>query len=208
MDAINIILEFESPDRDLINQDIYNEERGCVDFGILIPCPAELETLIAGSSEDDAIRLLKKHGKEFNVESATLKEDIKGFIKQCGKDQYFLSDERLTEETLESIKNCIIAYQKYGYENWLAFKRDKWGVSQNAFVYANGKKKRTSTGGFYFVTGWCIPKKWLLALSEKWKDVNFKVYGRMEFANRQGNVTEYNFLNGKCKMIGDVKRKF
>jgi hypothetical protein len=208
MDAINIILEFESPDRDLINQDIYSEERGCVDFSILIPYPIELDTLISGSSEDTAIKLVKEHCKEFNIESLTLLEDIKQFIKKYAEHEYFLSDERLTEETLESIKNSIIAYQKYGYANWRDFKIDKWSVSQNAFVYANGKKKRTSTGGFYFVTGWVIPKKWLLALSEKWKDVNFKVYGRMEFANRQGNVTEYNFLNGKCKMIGDVKRKF
>lgn len=79
MDAINIILEFDSPDRELINQDIYSEERGCVDFNILIPCPQELNSLISGSSEDAAIKLVKRHAKRFDLETPTLKKDVEAF---------------------------------------------------------------------------------------------------------------------------------
>lgn len=208
MDAINIILEFDSPDRELINQDIYSEERGCVDFNILIPCPQELNSLISGSSEDAAIKLVKRHAKRFELESPTLKKDVEAFLKNYGRNDYFLSDERLTEKTLESIKNSIIAYQKYGYANWKDFSNEKWGVSRNAFEYANGKKKRTGNGGFYFVTGWCIPTKWLLALSEKWRGVTFEVYCRMEFSERNGYVTQYNFLNGEYQKLPDIKKKF
>lgn len=208
MDAINVILEFNSPDRDLINQDIYSEERGCVDFNILIPRPPELDTLISSSSEDAAIRFVKKYGKVFNTDSETIKEDIKNYFKKYASDEYFLSEERLNEDKLESVKNCIIAYQKYGFGNWLEFNSEKWGVSKNAFLYANGRKKRTSNGGFYFVTGWCIPTKWLLALSEKWRGVTFSVYSRMENVGRKGNVTQYDFLNGEYKRMPDTQRKF
>lgn len=126
MDAINVILEFNSPDRDLINQDIYSDERGCVDFNVLLPRPPELDTLISSSSEDAAIRFVKKYGKVFNTDSETIKEDIKNYFKKYASDEYFLSEERLTEKTLESIKNCIITYQKYGYGNWMDFNNEKW----------------------------------------------------------------------------------
>ena len=208
MDAINVILEFNSPDRDLINQDIYSDERGCVDFNVLLPRPPELDTLISSSSEDAAIRFVKKYGKVFNTDSETIKEDIKNYFKKYASDEYFLSEEMLTEEKLESIKNCIITYQKYGYGNWMDFNNEKWGVSRNAFLYANGRKKRTSNGGFYFVTGWSIPTKWLLALSEKWKGVTFSVYSRMEFVGRKGYVNQYDFLNGEYKRMPDIQRKF
>lgn len=208
MDAVQIILEFESPDRLLIEQDIYSEERSCVDFNLLIPCPEELLSMISGSCESDMKKLMEKHNKKFDLEDPSFKENVRNFITKNKRDTIFLSDEnRLTEETLESLYASIKAYQKYGYFNWYDFNCDKWGVSRNAFIYSENKK-RTKDNGFYFACGWSIPTKWLLALSDKWRGVTFKVYCRMEYSKREGYVSVYHFENGDYKVLEDIKRKF
>lgn len=208
MDGVGVILEFESDKRSEIEKDIYSEERGFVDFNILLPCPQELEEQVSGSPEDAGVKLVKKHKKMFDVNSPSVRDDIRTFIELNKKDEHFLTREQFDAKDMESVINSIIAYQKYGYGNWLEFKRDKWGVSQNAFVYEG--KKRSKAKGFYFVTGWNIPTGWLQVLSAKWPDVEFKVYSKalMEEESRDGYVNLYIFKGGDYRRTGDVKRKF
>jgi len=208
MDGVAIILEFESDKRSEIEKDIYSEERGFVDFNILQPCPQELEEQVAGSPEDAGVRLVKDHEKNFDLNSPTIRDEIREFIELNKKEEYFLRREQFDEKDMESVINSVIAYQKYGYGNWLEFKRDKWGVSQNAFAYEG--KKRSKAKGFYFVTGWNIPTGWLQVLSAKWPDVEFKVYSKalMEEESRDGYVNLYLFKDGDYRRASDVKRKF
>lgn len=208
MDAINIILEFESDKREEIEKDIYSPEREFVDFNILVPCPQELEEQVSGSPERAGVDLVKKYNKTFDLTSSAIRDDVRAFLDEYKKEEHFLTRDVFVEnpENMESVINSVIAYQKYGYANWYEFRYDKWGVSQNAFQY--GKKRRTQSGGFYFVTGGSIPVKWLLALSKKWPDVLFKVYSRMEFMNRGGFVTVYQFKNEEYRRVKDEQRKF
>lgn len=208
MDAINIILEFESDKKEEIEKDIYSPEREFVDFNILLPCPKELEEQAAGSPERAGVDLVKKYNRIFDLTSSTVRDDVRAFLEEYKKEEHFLTRDVFTQnpEGMESVINSIIAYQKYGYANWLEFKRDNWGVSQNAFHF--GKKRRTNSGGFYFVTGGRLPIEWLLVLSKKWPDVLFKIYSRMEYTNRGGVVNEYHFQNNNYKRMPDVKRKF
>lgn len=208
MDAINIILEFDSDKRDEIEKDIYSPERDFVDFNILIPCPQELEEQVVGSSQSSAVNLVKKYNKKFELESPTVRNDIITFLEKHKEEEYFLIRDVFIENSkdVESVINSVIAYQKYGFANWYEFNYDKWGVSQNAFHF--GKKRRTNSGGFYFVTGGGIPVKWLLALSKKWPDVVFKVYSRMEFLDRGGFVSVYHFKNNEYIRVPDEKRNF
>lgn len=208
MDAINIILEFESDKREEIEKDIYSPEREFVDFNILAPCPQELEEQVSGSPERAGVDLVKKYNKTFDLTSSTIRDDVRAFLDEYKKEEHFLTRDVFVEnpENMESVINSVIAYQKYGYANWYEFRYDKWGVSQNAFQY--GKKRRTPSGGFYFVTSGSIPVKWLLALSKKWPDVLFKVYSRMEFMNRGGFVTVYHLKNEEYRRVKDEQRKF
>lgn len=208
MDGLAIILEFDSDKRLEIEKDIYSEKRGFVDFNILLPCPQELEEQISGSPEDAGVRLVKNHEKSFDLNSPTIRDEIRDFVDQNKREEYFLTREQFDAKDMESVINSVIAYQKYGYGNWLEFKRDKWGVSQNAFAYEG--KKRSKAKGFYFVTGWSIPTGWLQVLSAKWPDVEFKVYAKalMEEKSRDGYVNLYLFKGGKYRRASDVKRKF
>ena len=208
MDAINIILEFESGKREEIEKDIYSPERECVDFNILLPCPKELIEQVSGLAENAGVDLVKKYNITFDLTSSTVRDDVRAFLNKYKKEEYFLKGDVFVKnpESMESVINSIIAYQKYGYANWYDFNYDKWGVSKNAFHF--GKKKRTNSGGFYFVTGGGIPSKWLLALSEKWPDVVFKVYSRMEFLDRGGFVSVYHFKNNEYIRVPDEKRNF
>lgn len=208
MDAINIILEFESNKRKEIEKDIYSPEREFVDFNILIPCPKELEEQNSGSPEGAGVDLVKKYNKTFDLTSSTVRDDVRAFLDEYKKEEHFLTREVFVEDpkNMESVINSVIAYQKYGYANWYDFNYDKWGVSRNAFYF--GKKRRTSSGGFYFSTGGSIPVKWLLALSKKWPDVVFKVYSRMEFLDRGGFVSVYHFQNNEYTRVPDEKRNF
>lgn len=206
MDAINIILEFESENREEIEKDIYSPEREFVDFNILIPCPQELEEQVSGSPENASIDLVKKYKPKFDLNSINIRQDIKDFIEKYKEEEYFLIRDNFTEKDLESVVNSIIAYEKYGYANWMRFKKDKWGVGYNAFYY--GKKRRTKSGGFYFVCSGRIPVEWLLALSKKWPDVLFKIFSRMEYSERKGFVNEYHFKNNDYIRMPDVKRSF
>lgn len=208
MDGVGIILEFDSDKRSEIEKDIYSKERDFVDFNILLPCPQELEEQISGSPEDAGVRLIKNHEKSFDLNSPTIRDEIRDFVDQNKREEYFLTREQFDAKDMESVINSVIAYQKYGYANWLEFKRDKWGVSQNAFAYEG--KKRSKAKGFYFVTGWSIPTGWLQVLSAKWPDVEFKVYAKalMEEESRGGYVNLYLFKNGAYRRASDVKRKF
>lgn len=208
MDAINIILEFDSDKRDEIEKDIYSPERDFVDFNILIPCPQELEEQVVGSSQSSAVNLVKKYNKKFELESPTVRNDIITFLEKHKEEEYFLIRDVFIENSkdVESVINSVIAYQKYGYANWYQFKCHEWGVKWNALFY--GKKRRTKSGGFYFVTGGRLPIEWLLVLSKKWPDVLFKVYSRMEFLDRSGFVSVYHFQNNEYARVPDEKRNF
>lgn len=208
MDAINIILEFDSDKREEIEKDIYSPEREFVDFNILLPCPQELLEQVSGSPENAGVDLVKKYNMTFDMTSSTVRDDIRAFLDEYKKEEHFLTRDVFVEDpqNMESVINSVIAYQKYGFANWYEFNYDKWGVSQNAFHF--GKKRRTNSGGFYFVTGGGIPVKWLLALSKKWPDVVFKVYSRMEFLDRGGFVSVYHFKNNEYIRVPDEKRNF
>lgn len=208
MDAVNIILEFESDKRNEIEKDIYSPEREFVDFNILIPCPQELEEQVAGSAESAGVDLVKKYNKTFDITRSTIRDDIRAFLDKYKKEEYFLTRDVFVEDpqNMESVINSIIAYQKYGYANWYQFKCNEWGVKWNALHY--GKKRRTKSGGFYFSTANALPVNWLLVLSKKWPDVLFKVYCYNEYFKNEGFVELYHFLNNDYEQVSDVKRKF
>lgn len=208
MDAINIILEFESDKREEIEKDIYSPERDFVDFNILIPCPQELEEQVVGSSQSSAVNLVKKYNKKFELESPTVRNDIITFLEKHKEEEYFLIRDVFIENSkdVESVINSVIAYQKYGYANWYQFKCHEWGVKWNALFY--GKKRRTKSGGFYFSTANALPFNWLLVLSKKWPDVVFKVYCHNKCFKNNGFVEQYHFFNNNYEQVFDVKRKF
>lgn len=208
MYSIAIILEFESDKKAEIEKDIYSEERGFVDFNVLLPCPQELETQVAGSTEEAGVRVVKNHGQTFDINSATVRDEIRAFIELHREEEVFLRDTYCNEKNMESLIDSVIAYQKYGYGNWMDFKIRNWGVSQNAFVYEG--KQRSKAGGFYFVASGSIPVLWLKTLSAKWPDVEFKVYATalMDDVSRGGYVKLYIFKDGDYSCAGSVKRKF
>lgn len=205
MDGVTIVLEFESSNKEEIIKDIYNPERKAVDFNLLLPCPEELETTNAGSPESDIVKLMKKKKKIFDLNSNSLKKDIQDFINSYREDHGFLDEKRIgNKEDFNSVVNTIKCYQKYGFGTWMDFKYHMWGVIHNAFVF--GKKVRTKSGGFYFVTSNGIPKLWLTALSNKWRGVEFIVYSKGE-ANKEGLVNIHTFLNGEYSYRGQVKKR-
>ena len=69
MDAITIVLEFDSSEKINIDKDIWSNTRNFIDFNILIPCPEELESQISGSTEDAAVKIVKNNGKNMNTNS-------------------------------------------------------------------------------------------------------------------------------------------
>lgn len=209
MDAITIVLEFDSSEKINIDKDIWSNTRNFIDFNILIPCPEELESQISGSTEDAAVKIVKNNGIFFNLEDKNVRENIKKFIEEH-KDEDFFLERDLSDsnpQNMESVINSVIAYQKYGYGNWYQFKLHKWGVPHNAFEF--GRKRRTKNGGFYFVCGG-IPNKWLEILSKKWPDVSFKMFYRMQFDHikRNGNVFVLTYKNGKQISRKQIERFF
>jgi hypothetical protein len=209
MDAITIALEFDSQNRKNIEKDIWSNDRNFVDFNILCKCPTELEYKVSGSSENAAVEIVKKHCKIFELETKNVREDIRTFIEEHKEEDFFLERELFNSDpqNMESVINSVIAYQKYGYGNWYQFKLYKWGVPHNAFEF--GRKRRTKNGGFYFVCGG-IPNKWLEVLSEKWPEVSFKIFYRMQFDNikRNGKVFVLTYKNGKQISKKQVERSF
>lgn len=204
MDGVTIALEFESSNKEEIIKDIYNPERKAVDFNLLLPCPEELENTNAGSSESDIVKLMKKKKKTFDLNSNNLEKDIQDFIDTYPEDHIFLKKDRIgNKENFDSLIKTIKCYQKYGFGTWIDFKYHMWGVSYNAFVF--GKKVRTKSGGFYFVTSYGIPKLWLTALSNKWRGVEFIVYSK-GVVNKEGLVNIHTFLNGEYNYKGQVKK--
>lgn len=204
MDGVTIALEFESINKEEIIKDIYNPEKKSVDFNLLLPCPEELESTNSGSPESDIVKLMKKKNKTFDLSNNSLAKDVQDFIDTYPQDHIFLTKERIgNKEDFDSVVNTIKCYQKYGFGTWIDFKYHVWGVSRNAFNF--GKKVRTKNGGFYFVTANGIPKLWLIALSNKWRGVEFIAYSK-GVANKEGLVNIHCFLNGEYTYKGQIKK--
>ncbi len=127
-------------------------EKGDVDFNILVPMPKELDIERSSKASEALSMYLNKHPEidptPFDQHNVTMKHPFEE-----------------TPEMLELGKRMVDNYRKYGYVDWYDWRYSHWGCKWNA------------SGTFYegntleFTTPWVTPYEFFSALAKALPDV-------------------------------------
>lgn len=163
-------------------------DKGNVDFNMLVPRPEELNDTIAGASVEDCIALvfLKTHTKKAYLEtpyynkgylgmksSMTKKEMEQKLRERIGDNPMMFdsewSNEKRPKHTPEEVGEYYLSLkEKYGYFNWYDWSYDNWGVKWNA-CESDVINEDDDDELLYlqFSTPWGYPDEWLKQLAKK-----------------------------------------
>ena len=159
-----------------------------LDFNKILPRPEDLN-ITSGSSTDNGLAILAY--KELG-DSRKLTEMLSW---HWPKSEGITDVDSLVENMLEkgradmdSARQALNNIINYGHADWYSWSIDKWGTKWNAYsTEDNGDE-------IVFQTAWSCPDGVLIALSQQYPDVEFKVrYADEDFG---ANVGEFTLLNG------------
>jgi len=139
-----------------IKQSIFTVKDGetIIDFGILIPCPEELENTESGYDEMKCQDYFDKSPDKL---------DYNDFMKELPEDKV------VTEDKFNLLKERFIKYKSV---DWYYWNNRNWGCKWNGsdlVVYPHN----SDTLGFQFMTPWNEPRKWLGILTDLFQDVDW-----------------------------------
>lgn len=165
----NMFIECKYPNK--LNKFILND-KGEIDFGILIPMP---ETLgVIGSLCSDIAKFLKDNKyKSFAYRANTFEEYIQAInsnlnlnVRAFNNQNEFMNNVK-DRNYSEIIENVYMTWNiiKYGYPTWYEWSCEKWGTKWNACD--QGKWNEYDKGNSIFDTAWSAPTAWLKELAKK-----------------------------------------
>lgn len=159
-----------------------------IDFNKIIPRPESLN-ITSGSQTDNAIAVMlyKKSGEDKRLremlnwhwakeEGITTVDELVTHLIYKG-----LVDFDMAERAINNMK-------EYGHADWYSWSIDKWGTKWNAYsTDDNGDE-------IIFQTAWSCPEGVIVALSQKYPEVEFTVrYADEDFG---ANVGEFGIIDG------------
>lgn len=185
-------------------------EKGEVDFNMVIPCPQDLIDTESGSrsySQDDSWKLTNEQ-KAIQLQLETLykdtytqKEFVDLIMDETFNNPYFeMPREQWSDATTINVAKGYYNIQKYGYRDWYDFCVTKWGTKWNVdpgecYIdeMSDGSLKIT------FDTAWSTPAEIWQELANK--GLNFNVayadedlgsnFGILEVKDGQGFVEKF-----------------
>ena len=171
-------------------------EKGEVDFNVVIPCPQDLISTESGSrsySQEESWKLTDEQ-KAIQLQLETLykdtytqKEFVDLIMDETYNNPYFeMPRKQWSDETTINVAKGYYNLQKYGYVDWYNFCIDKWGTKWNVDpdeVYvdemSDGSLKIT------FDTAWSTPAEIWQELANR--GLNFNVaYADEDLGNNFG----------------------
>lgn len=189
---------------------------GSIDFNKVIPMPESLN-VECGSRTDRAMKLYK----EFFAESASLAlTDMvnPGMASKTGAShedriaELLKKYEAKTKDDpglLQLGEQCYNNIQNYGHSTWYDWSMANWGTKWNSYGYQEPPytEKEFDGATVEFQTAWSAPTPVLIALAEKYPDLDFEIkwadedfgynVGHKEYEN--GEETFSNIPDGGSK---------
>lgn len=148
--------------KSLIIKDILND-KGLVDFSIIIPMPKEIEGF---EPFYNTVQLVQKIHEDYPL--------LKDYCVELRNSKL----DKLIKEYSESDVNNKEVYRAFdilrdnGDFYWHSWRLKNWGCKWNAY---DQDATLNETGRFTFQTAWAIPDAWLVALSKRWQDAMFEL---------------------------------
>ena len=189
-------------------------EKGEVDFNMVIPCPQDLIDTQSGSRQyivnessawkrTDEQKAIQLQLETLYKGTYTQKEFVDLVMDETYNNPYFkMPREQWSEETTINVTKGFYNLQKYGYIDWYNFCLDKWGTKWNvdpSECYID--ELQDGTLKITFDTAWSTPAEIWQELANK--GLNFKVaYADEDLGNNFGILEVKNGLGFVEKFEG------
>ena len=163
-------------------------EDTCFDFNTILPMPESLN-IEAGIRTEKGLKAYKDFVYVYTF-AGTEQKDLLNIPKD--KEEIFLRTRRdIRRDEWELGKTAFQNEQKYGAATWYDWARENWGSKWNAY-----QTEELEDNTIEFNTAWSNVKPVILALSEKFPDVemNYQWYDE-DIGCNMGDVT---FKDGEC----------
>ncbi len=159
-----------------------------LDFNRIIPMPESLN-IEAGSRTEKGLKAYKDFVYVYTF-AGTEQKDLLNIPKE--KEEVFLrARQDIRRDEWELGKAAFQNEQKYGAATWYDWAREKWGSKWNAY-----QTERLEDNTIEFNTAWSNVKPVIIALSEKFPDIEM----RYQWADEDigSNIGDVTFKGGEC----------
>lgn len=146
----------------LIKKDMLND-KGLVDFSIILPMPKEMEGF---EPFFHTVQLIEKIHNDYPLLAKYAVE-----LRNTKLDRLI---EKYAEEDMnhEEIYRAFDILRDNDDFYWHSWRLKNWGCKWNAY---DQDTTLNETGKFTFQTAWAIPDAWLITLSKRWQDAMFEL---------------------------------
>ena len=163
-------------------------EDTCFDFNTILPMPESLN-IEAGIRTEKGLKAYKDFVYVYTF-AGTEQKDLLNIPKD--KEEIFLRTRRdIRRDEWELGKTAFQNEQKYGAATWYDWARENWGSKWNAY-----QTEELEDNTIEFNTAWSNVKPVIIALSEKFPDIEM----RYQWADEDigSNVGDVTFKGGEC----------